>query len=708
MSASPTRFRLTIGTKIFLGFLSLILLSVIAVAVIFWKGSVIDNSTRFSAENARPSKEAINDFVLMVTQSKMLITNWVYLQTNQEDKQTFRQIKDFDYPALKERISKLEPNWDAAQRTRMDSAFLQFENMLKVAEENITTKLVSFENYEDPLTKLLAEDAVESQIIPQSTRLIKDLNQLAATQNIITAAADADITTSTREMYNYTLILGGVIVLLGFVISYLMVRSITNPINFLKAIVVKLGKGELVEEQTKNFGRDEIGEMAVAMNSLVTGLKATTNFAESIGKGKYDSDFQPLSDRDVLGNALITMRNNLAKVAEEDKTRNWATEGMARFGEILRANNSNIEKLSDEIIGNLVKYLRANQGALYIVDDVQAADAEPTMSMKACYAWDKKKYLNQQIHVGEGLAGQCWQERDIIFLTDVPANYIRITSGLGDANPTCVLIVPLKVNEQVYGVVEVAGFTVFAPHEIEFVKKIAESIASTISSVKINARTQLLLEESQQMTEQMRAQEEEMRQNMEELHATQEEMERKSKETVEQVEQLKSQEEELRQNMEELRATQDHVEVQLEESRVLKERIERREQVMALTTILSETDLRGVITFVNDKFCEVAKYTREELMGKPHSVVRHPDMPKDLFRLFWKTIQAGEVFKGIVKNKGKDGSHYWVDATIVPIKDSTGKIIKYVGARYHLTDEDLALALYNKQAAQMNWPQLVK
>src|SRR5690606_29769436 len=127
--------------------------------------------------------------------------------------------------------------------------------------------------------------------------------------------------------------------------------------------------------------------------TLVNGLKATTLFAENIGKGNYASDFNPLSSQDVLGNALIDMRNNLAKVAEDDKKRNWATEGLAKFGEILRTNNNDVSKLSDEIIGNLVKYLNANQGGIYIVDDEMEGEEE-TMSMKACYAWDKKKFLN--------------------------------------------------------------------------------------------------------------------------------------------------------------------------------------------------------------------------------------------------------------------------------------------------------------------------
>src|SRR5690606_38643809 len=122
-------------------------------------------------------------------------------------------------------------------------------------------------------------------------------------------------------------------------------------------------------DEKRKYSGDEIGEMAMAVDNLVSGLRSTSAFAENIGNGQYDAEYSPLSEEDVLGNSLLGMRNNLKKVAEEDKKRNWATEGMARFGEILRKNNDNIERLSDEIISNIVKYLKANQGGLYIVED---------------------------------------------------------------------------------------------------------------------------------------------------------------------------------------------------------------------------------------------------------------------------------------------------------------------------------------------------
>jgi len=638
---SKTRIRLTIGNKILLGFSTLMILYIVNVAIIFFTRTTIQEVVTHSSDTIRPSQDAINDFILLVTRSKMLATNWVYLQSNEEDKQSLRNLRQYEYPALAEKVRGLMPKWESdSQRMLMDSVFLKFDVMLQIQEEGIMSQLVSFDNYEDPVTKLLAEDVVANQIIPQSNDIIEILNRIAVTQNSVTAESDVALIRSVRRLGNVTWILAGVFIGLGMLSAFLLMRSITVPVNFLKNIVVKLGRGELVEEKRKNFSNDEIGEMAVAMDNLVSGLKETTSFAENIGKGNYKSDFKPLSEHDVLGNALLNMRDNLSKVAEDDKQRNWATEGMAKFGEILRTNNNDLVRLADEIISSLVKYLKANQGSIYIVDDTDA-ESEMTMSMKACYAWDKKKFLNHKIHRGEGLAGQAWQEGDTVYLTEVPDNYIRIVSGLGDANPTSILIVPLKVNDDIFGVVEIAGFNVFRDFEVEFVEKVAESIASTISSVKVNARTQHLLEESQEMTEQMRAQEEEMRQNMEELQATQEEMQRSQADT---------------------------------ESTML---------AINASMAVAEYDTDGKITKVNTHYLEMMGYNQEEVMGEHQRIfATKEEKMSEEFRQFWKDLSSGTAKNGLFKRMTKRGETVHVRSSFSPITNRSGEVVKIMEIAY--------------------------
>lgn len=649
-----SNIKLNIGNKIFGGFLILIVLFAINALIIFRTGNNIDNNVMISSQTVNPSKDAINELITLAHRSRMLATNWVFLQTNDEDKNALRFIVNGEYKTVKEKIEKLMVNWDAdslsadfkkdsAQRVLMTRAFHKFDSLLSGTQENIMNTLTGFDSYEDPTTKLLAGDYVDQVIIPQSNDIIKLLSVIKAKQEKLTQESADSMSASSSNLIWITTILGAAIVIIGFLCAYLLIRSITIPINYIRDIVVKLGRGELVEDTKKRFSNDEIGEMAKATSTLVNGLKATTVFAENIGKGNYASDFTPLSDHDVLGNALINMRNNLARVAEEDKKRAWTTEGLAKFAEILRSNNTDVQKLCDEIVGSLVKYLKANQGALYIIDDV-AEGEEPTMSMLACYAWDKKKHLNQKIYIGEGLAGQAWQEKDMIYLTDVPQNYIRITSGLGDANPTSILIMPLKVNDQIFGVVEIASFSTMADHEIEFVRRIAESIASTVNSVKVNARTTKLLAESQQMTEEMRAQEEEMRQNMEELQATQEEMRRSQGESS---------------------------------------------SIVALvneTFATIEFDTEGNILKANENFLKTMGYSLDEIVGEHHRIF----MPKEernteAYRQFWKDLGAGRMKSGEFKRLNKMGEEVWMLATYSPVRGSNGQIMRLMKIAQNIT-----------------------
>ncbi len=627
------KIKLKIGNKIFGGFLILIVLFVVNATVIFFTGNSIDDVVKKSSDIIRPSKEAISDFKLLVTQSKMLIVNWVYVPSNVDDKEALKVLHAQDYPDLKDRITKLESLWEnEEQRLLMDTVRMEFEALLEI-ENEIMGQLVTFENYEDGLTKLLAEDAVESQIIPMTSSIITKLDKVAQMQQEVTQESDEALITATDQLRNITIILGAIIILIGLLSAYFMAKSITIPINYIKDIVVKLGNGELVDDQGKSFNNDEIGEMAAAMDNLIKGLRSTTIFAENIGNGQYDSEYKPLSDHDVLGNALLEMRSNLARVAEEDQKRNWSTEGLAKFGDILRRNNDNLEKLSDDIIRNLVTYMGCNQGGIYIIDDAEGG--EPYMTLMACYAWDKKKYIDQKIFKGEGLAGQVWQELDTIYLTEVPDNYIRITSGLGDANPKSVLIVPLKVNEEIYGVVEIASFKVFADHEIEFVQKIAESIASTVSSVKINAKTQKLLEESQEMTEQMRSQEEEMRQNMEELQATQEEMQRGQAEAENTMEAINS------------------------------------------SVAVIEFDAEGNITNANQNFLDIMGYTKDEIVGENHRLfVNKEDKGSDVYKMFWRDLSHGIAKKGEYKRVGKGGKEIVLVENYAPIRNRDGSVGK--------------------------------
>jgi hypothetical protein len=126
------RFRLTIGNKILGSFIILIALFILVVSIIFGSGNTIDNVVKSSRDNYRPSKDAINEFILLVTKSRMLITNWVYLQTDADSKSALYQLQRDDYPALRKRIESLSKNWSTEQKGRMDSVFTEFESLIKI------------------------------------------------------------------------------------------------------------------------------------------------------------------------------------------------------------------------------------------------------------------------------------------------------------------------------------------------------------------------------------------------------------------------------------------------------------------------------------------------------------------------------------------------------------------------------------------------
>lgn len=456
--------------------------------------------------------------------------------------------------------------------------------------------------------------------------------------------------------------------------TYFYLRRTIKPIEPIKDYLSKLSKGELPTHLAIKT-EDEIGQITNAVNILGSNIEAASLFAENVGNGKLDTDIEVFENQGKLSDSLRAMRDSLAKVADEEAKRNWATEGFAKFIDIVRS-TEDIEVFYNNILGNLVRYLHVNQGYLYILNDENPDDL--FMEVKAVYAYGKKKYLEEdvRIHYKEGMVGQAWFDKDALYFTEIPNSYVRITSGMGEALPTCILIVPLLINENVVGALELASFKPLEEYERDFVFKLGETIAGAVQNVKVNERTKKLLEESQHKEEALLAQEEEIRQNMEEMQATQEEMERAQRAMRDALDTTRKKEQEAV-------ALQEEFE---QERNEIKAQFEAQLAIINETAIVSKTDLKGNITYVNDMFCKVAKYTREELIGQPHNIVRHEDMPGWAFEDLWRTISSGKLWQGQVKNKCKDGSYYWVNATIAPILGENGKPIEYMAVRYLITD----------------------
>jgi PAS domain S-box-containing protein len=355
------------------------------------------------------------------------------------------------------------------------------------------------------------------------------------------------------------------------------------------------------------------------------------DFTNNLINDHLDATYQLLDEQDKLGKSLINLRDNLKnnksieiKRRKEDEHRNWVAEGLAKFSDILRKNNDDIKELSFSIINNLVKYLQANQGGFFILHE---DGVEKYLEMTACYAYDRKKFTDRRIKWGDGLIGTCAIEKKTIYLTDIPDNYVYITSGLGKSTPHSLLIVPLIINDEIHGIIEVASFKEFEKFEIEFVEKVAESIASTISTVKINLRTAQLLRESQDQAEILAAQEEQMRQNMEELQATQEEAARQNEKFITFANSVNH------------------------------------------TLIRAEFIPDGTLIYANNKFVSKLGYSDNMDVDGKHISMFINQKDRDGFDTIWDGLARGsEHFEGDIKLQTKQNKDLWTMATFTCVK----------------------------------------
>jgi PAS domain S-box-containing protein len=408
-----------------------------------------------------------------------------------------KQILNGALQGAETELGKFELTQDEIRKQTLTKGLFDVENLITAAQNQWNAK--------KPLSTVLDSITIIEEADPITKQLEDAYSQVQLSMDKLVDQVNATVADDSSYLNNLSWISIAVLALV-FVL-----------------LAVQLFRMELrSEKQTK--------DSLTKLEKETQRVASMSGFIEAVSAGNYDVELEGGSNGEVddLTNLLVTMRNKLKQTAEDDRKRNWATSGLAQIGEILRTNTKSISELYDNIIRFVVKYTGSNQGGLFILNEEDENNS--FLELVSCYAFERKKYLKRNIGIGEGLVGQCYLERERIYMVQVPEDYAIITSGLGGVSAKAMLLVPLKVNDKIFGVIEIASLKEYEEFEIELVEKFAESMASTISTVKTNESTRILLEKSQQQAEEMKAQEEEMRQNMEELSATQEEMSRKNSE----------------------------------------------------------------------------------------------------------------------------------------------------------------------------------
>ncbi len=432
-------------------------------------------------------------------------------------------------------------------------------------------------------------------------------------------------------------------------ITWFVARDISVPLSKAATTIRRLASGEISSDVKISVANsDELGMINRLLNKLIDTLENNINFALEIGQGNLSYDFKPIGDKDVLGNALLGMRKSLRQAEVEEKLRkaddqkmNWSTQGFAKFGELMRENTGNLVEFSYSIISNLVKYLDANQGGLFLINNTDKSNV--FVELLASYAYNRRKYIEKKIPVGVGLVGRCMEEQETIYMTDFPSNYLNISSGLGESSPKSLLIVPIIFNNQMFGVIEIASLHDMKKYQIEFIERIGESIGSTISNVKINEKTAVLLEES----------------NL-------------------QSEKLIAEDRELRKQLEAILEVKDNLDKQLMDANAI---------LNSLNDILlvAEFNMQGRLVNINKNFLNFIGKSKHEVVGMfQGSFAVTKDDPRNLFRDFWNELRKG-ITKTSYQNVKINNKEYHFYESYMPIMDENGKPYKVLNFAVDLT-----------------------
>ncbi len=304
---------------------------------------------------------------------------------------------------------------------------------------------------------------------------------------------------------------------------------------------------------------DNVNELAA---TLTTQLRAIAEVATAVTKGDLTRSIfvEAQGEVAILKDNINQMIANLRETTQKNTEQDWLKTNLAKFTRMLQGQRD-LETVSKLILSELAPLVGASCGVFYILENTEGP---PFLKLLSSYAYRERKHLANRFYLGEGLVGQCALEKERILLTEVPHDYIKISSGLGEAVPLNVVVLPVLFEGQVTAVIELASFRRFSEIHLTFLDQLTESIAIVLNTIAASMRTEELLKQSQSLAEELQIQQNELRET--------------NKRLEQQAQTLKASEELLKSQQEELQKTNAELEEKAELLAQQNKEVERKNQ----------------------------------------------------------------------------------------------------------------------------------
>jgi CheY-like chemotaxis protein/HAMP domain-containing protein len=355
--------------------------------------------------------------------------------------------------------------------------------------------------------------------------------------------------------------------------------------------------------------RDLVDNVNRLAANLTIQVRAIAEVATAVTKGDFSRsiDVDALGEVAALKDTINEMIRNLRETTDKNDAQDWLKTTLTRFMWLLQGQRD-LVTVSRTILSELAPVVGAQHGVFYVSD----GNGAPDLRLLASYAYTERKHLANRFTAGEGLVGQCALERKPIMVTDVPSDYVRISSGLGEAAPLNIVVLPVLFEGEVKAVIELASFRGFSDIQLSFLNQLTENLGIVLNTIAAMMRTEELLAQSQSLTH--------------ELTIRQQELTDTNARLGQQARSLQASEERLRQQQDELQQTNEELEQQQEELQQINEELEEKAQLLAQQNQEVEIKNREIeiareaIEEKADQLALTSKYKSEFLANMSHEL----------------------------------------------------------------------------------------